>query len=285
MRIPPPAAPLACSVRGCRQRLPCAWTAPGPAPRATASTWPGRATSTCCSPQDRRAAAPGDSTAAVAARARLDAAGIGQPLIDDLRATVRALALPDAPVIVDLGSGTGAALAALVETCGGIGVGIDVSAAAALHAARRHADLTWVVANADRRLPLLDGSVDLVVSLHARRNPTECARVLTRHGRLILALPAADDLGALRAQVLGADSGRDRTEAAIAAHAPWFTLAARHRVQDTRRLSRDEAVAMVEATYRGGRASRLASIDALVDMEVTLASDVLVLTPGADAPA
>ena len=36
---------------------------------------------------------------------------------------------------------------------------------AATYAARRHPSLWWIVANADRRLPVLDASVDLVLSV------------------------------------------------------------------------------------------------------------------------
>src|SRR5690606_6437764 len=133
-------------------------------------------------PQDRRSRAPGDSTEAVEARARLVSAGVGRALFDAVAARASALELGACPVVADLGSGTGDALGALASVRPLNGVGIDLSVAAAGHAARRFPSLTWVVANADRRLPLLDRSVQLILSLNARRNPAECARVLEPGG-------------------------------------------------------------------------------------------------------
>ena len=101
-------------------------------------------------PQDRRSAAPGDSRAAVEARASLLAAGIGRTLIEAVANRAATLDLPDTPVVVDLGCGSGDALAALTKRAG-TGVGIDLSTAAVERAARHFPDRTWVIANADRR--------------------------------------------------------------------------------------------------------------------------------------
>ena len=80
-----------------------------------------------------------------------------------------ALELPSDAIAVDLGSGSrrdaGPTLAAIAPISG---IGIDLSVAAAEFAARRFPSLTWIVANADRRLPLQDASVDLVLSIHGR---------------------------------------------------------------------------------------------------------------------
>ena len=66
------------------------------------------------------------------------------------------------PVAADLGCGSGELLGALAAARDICGAGIDLSTAAVERAARRYPALTWVVANADRRLPLLDASVHLV---------------------------------------------------------------------------------------------------------------------------
>jgi SAM-dependent methyltransferase len=124
-------------------------------------------------PQDRRSSNAGDSKDAIAARASLLAAGVGRALVNAVAAKAAALDLPDDPVVVDLGSGSGDAIAALAERRSVVGVGIDLATAAAEHAARRFPSHTWVVANADRRLPLLDRSVHLLLSLYGRRNPEE----------------------------------------------------------------------------------------------------------------
>jgi SAM-dependent methyltransferase len=117
-------------------------------------------------------------------------AGIGRTFITDLVRCLTSLSLPVNGSVADLGAGTGDALAACVAAERTVaGIGIDLSTAAARHASRRFPDLTWVVANADRRLPLIDGRVSLFLSLHGRRNPAECARALAPTGFLLVAVP------------------------------------------------------------------------------------------------
>ena len=144
------------------------------------------------------------------------------------------------------------------------GIGVDLSTPAVEQAARAYPALTWVVANADRRLPLLDRSVDLVVSLHGRRSPDECARVLTRNGSLILGIPAHDDLIELRASVQGTRNRRGpvgesdrRTSAAVLAVVERFTLRRRQPVE------RAALTDLLKGTYRGARRSAAARVEAL----------------------
>jgi 23S rRNA (guanine745-N1)-methyltransferase len=227
-------------------------------------------------PQDRRSRAAGDTPAAVEARARLLASGVGRGVLDGFVQRAAALALPDTSCVVDLGSGSGDALASLAAMRAIDGVGIDLSAAAAEHAARRFPTLTWVVANADRRLPLLDMSVDLVLSLHGRRNPAECARVLNQGGFLLAGVPADDDLRELRAVVLGQAVERERAGALVAEHATFFTLVDRTSAREQHVLEPDALKDVLRATYRGERTSTAERIQALQRLEVTLASDFFV---------
>jgi 23S rRNA (guanine745-N1)-methyltransferase len=227
-------------------------------------------------PQDRRSLSPGDSRAAIAARARLLTAGVGRALIDDVVGRVLAFDLPDHAVVTDLGSGSGEALAAVADARSITGIGIDLSTAAAAHAARRFPRLMWVVANADRRLPLMDRTVALVLSLHGRRHPAECARVLTPDGRLIVAVPAPEDLIELRALVQGEGRERDRAGALLAEHTPLFTLTERFAVRDRHTLGRASLLDLLRGTYRGARAGAAARVNTSETLEVTIASDVFV---------
>jgi 23S rRNA (guanine745-N1)-methyltransferase len=225
-------------------------------------------------PQDRRSRAAGDSASAVAARASLLADGLGRTLIDAIATRASALELGDAPVIVDLGCGSGEALAALTETH--TGIGIDLSTHAIDRAARRFPNRTWVVANADRRLPLLDHSVDLVSSVHGRRNPREVARVL-RAGRYhLVAIPAADDLIELRELVQGTRVERDRKDAVLAEHDGSFLLLEHAVVRETLSLDRAALLKLLQGTYRGVRHGAADRVATLTRMTVTLASDLLV---------
>jgi 23S rRNA (guanine745-N1)-methyltransferase len=232
-------------------------------------------------PQDRKSGEPGDARSAVEARARLEDAGVGRALVEAVLARMATLGPAPGAVVVDLGCGTGSALAAASRSRDITGIGIDLSAAAVAHAARRWPGLTWVVANADRTLPLLDRSVDLLLSLHARRNPPEAARVLKPGGVLLVAVPAPDDLMELRAAVQGGAVSRDRVSGLVEECAPWLALVDRDRVVDRRRLDREGLQALLRATYRGARRAAAAQVDALDALDVTLASDVCVFTPAA----
>src|SRR5262249_24706918 len=154
--------------------------------------------------------------------ARLFAAGIGRSLVEAVRQRFEHLRLPADATVADLGSGSGDALAACLADSSATGAGIDLSIAASRHAARSFPAVTWAVANADRRLPFLDESLSLLLSLHGRRNPPECARVLALNGLLFVAVPAADDLVELRSLVQGKAIERSRVEALLKDHDGLF---------------------------------------------------------------
>jgi 23S rRNA (guanine745-N1)-methyltransferase len=229
-------------------------------------------------PQDRRSLDAGDSKEAVGARSRLLAAGIGRHVLDGVVNHAAALELSDDAVIADLGCGGGELMGALAARRAITGIGVDLSTAAIEQATRAYPDLTWVVANADRRLPLLDRSVDLVVSLHGRRNPGDCARVLTRDGWLIVGVPARDDLIELRHSVQGTAVDEDRSEALVAEYTPQFSLHERVTLRGRQRVEREGLIDLLRGTYRGARQSTIERVEALAAMEVTLATDVFVFT-------
>ena len=157
-----------------------------------------------------------------------------------------------------------------------VGIGIDLSTAAIERAARRFPDRTWVVANADRRLPLLDGSVDLVMSLHGRRNPPEVARVLAAK-RYLVAVPAADDLIELRELVQGSASSAIAASPSLTEHQSLFELVERSVIREAVDLDRASLLDLLHGTYRGVRKAAADRAAAIERMTVTMASDVFVL--------
>jgi 23S rRNA (guanine745-N1)-methyltransferase len=228
-------------------------------------------------PQDRRSPSPGDSKVAIEARAELERAGIGRDILGTVIDHILALDLPEDAVVVDLGAGSGEMLGQLSSRHSILGIGIDLSGAAAEHAARRFAALTWVVANADRRLPLRDGSVDLVVSINARRNPPECARILTATGFLCIVLPAPDDLIELRALVQGEGVERDRVGPLVSEHQAYFSVIEHTAARERHDLDRDALVKLLQGTYRGARPTAAARASALERATVTLSSEIVIL--------
>jgi len=270
-------------------------------------------------PQDRRSLQAGDSADAVTARAELLARGLGRALFDDLREVIASLASDvrhqergDSSMAraareqsksrrvpgtarrsptVELGSGTGALLQDLARDTDAAYIGIDLSTAAADHAARNtppelRPRCTWVVANADRRLPLVDGAASLVLSVHGRRNAPEVARILAPGGHWLVAVPGDDDLAELRAVLHGGASEPGRgaallTELTEGAGTPRaFTLVRRGTSRARHPVDKGTLDALCRATYRGlrrGEAARLAAQPAGSESCVTLHSDWLLL--------
>jgi len=269
---------LACSVRACGEPLVREGQSWG-CPRGHAFDLARSGYLNLLQPQDRRSSRAGDTPAALAARGRLGAAGIGRRLDDEILRGIRGLGLRERAVLLELGSGTGALLARLQRELGLETFGIDLSRPAIEHAARNLPGPTWIVANADRRLPIRPGAVDLVLSIHGRRNPAECARVLRSCGRLLVAVPAADDLLELRAAVQGAGLERERVLALLAELEQAFVLLERCTVRERRVLARAELLDLLVATYRGARAGAEMRVAALSELALTFASELLLFAP------
>lgn len=227
-------------------------------------------------PQDRRSREPGDPAAAVAARRRLLDAGAGAALLEALSAAVADLCLPPRARTLDVGSGEGSLLGALAARFDLEAAGVDLSVRAVDLAARRHSGVLWLVANADRGLPFADASLDLVISVTARRNPAECSRVLAPGGRLVVAVPAPDDLAELRAAVLGPAAPEDRAAKLVREHAPHFSPIGRRASRERRRFSAAQLADLLTSTYRGGRAGRLERAAGLDGLEVTQSHEIVV---------
>jgi 23S rRNA (guanine745-N1)-methyltransferase len=222
-------------------------------------------------PQDRRSKTPGDTPEAVNARRRFLDRGFAQPLV---QAIVDLLPLGRDEPLLDAGCGEGHHLGAFRRAHQVEGHGVDISIPAIDAASRRHRDCLFVVANADRFLPYADASFAAVASITARMNAEEFRRVLAPGGRLLVAIPGADDLVELREAVLGGRVERDRVERTIELF-PGFTLV-RHELAKT--IATLDPAAMIDvmtSSYRGLRPREREKLEAMSAMDVTLARDLL----------
>jgi 23S rRNA (guanine745-N1)-methyltransferase len=172
-------------------------------------------------PQDRRSKEPGDTAEAVAARRRLHDRGVTAPLLSAISEMVTASA---ADTVLDAGCGDGFYLGNLASRYGFAAHGVDISIPAVDAAARRYRGCHWSVANADRFVPYADHSCSLVMSITSRMNAAEFHRVLRDDGRLLVAIPAPDDLMELRG------AGRDRAPRTLETFARQFTPMAQRRI-------------------------------------------------------
>lgn len=227
-------------------------------------------------PQDRRSLDAGDARATAQARRELLDAGFGSAL-REVVSKIAAAHVAAEGTVADLGCGEGHFLAAVCARTALDGVGIDLSPHTIELAARRHPGLTWIVANADRRLPLVDASLALVMSIDGRRSRDEMARVLAPGGTLLVAVPAEDDLAELRASVLGEAHAESRAARVLAELAPHFEFVEQHRARQTVTLDTAGLERLALATYRCARERERTALRALERLDVTTSHDVLVL--------
>lgn len=222
-------------------------------------------------PQDRRSKSPGDPKEAVLARRRFLEAGHGDFLLEALREEIG-----EPAAMLDVGCGEGYFLGSLAG--GREAHGVDLSVPAIDLAARRWPDVSWWVVNADRALPFADGSFDLALSIAGRRPAAELRRVLRPDGRLVVAVPAEDDLIELREAVQGEGVLRSRLEKVVEELA-GFELEARRTVRTMANLEPEAVRDALASTYRGARASQRERVEQLGPMPVTLSFELARFRP------
>jgi len=215
-------------------------------------------------PQDKRSKEPGDAAEAVAARRRLHDRGVTSPLLDAIAAMA---AGTSDDVVLDAGCGDGFYLGSIAGRSGCSAHGVDISIPAIDAAARRYPGYEWIVANADRFVPYAAATFSRVLSITARMNSAEFRRVLRDDGKLLIAIPAPDDLVELRG------TGRDRVSRTIETFANDFTLLDQRRATTVSDLDREAVHDVLLSIYR----PRV--IEKVNGMRVTFSLDVLLFAP------
>ena len=259
---------LLCSVRGCGQPL-ARTSGVYACPKKHSFDVARSGYLNLLQPQERRSKNPGDSAEAVAARRRLHDRGITAPLFEAIRELTGATA---ADHVLDAGCGDGYYLGSLANATGCVAHGIDISIPAIDAAARRYPACEWIVANADRQIPYADATFSLVLSITARRNAPEFHRVLRPTGRLLVAIPAPEDLIELR----GAE--RDRIESTVEAFQPQFRLLSQVRATTTADLDAASVQDILLSIYRPLQANPPEA------GRVTFSLDLLLFQPVAAPP-
>ena len=229
-------------------------------------------------PQDKKSANPGDNREAVLARHRWLERGHAAGLVAALKSWI-----PDSCPhmrILDIGCGDGSFGPALFQNHSTNFCGIDLSKGAiklaAIQSAKSWPEATWVLANADRGLPVLDSSVDCVVSLFGRRPAAEISRVLGPSGCCVVAVPGEDDLIELREQVQKEGKRRNRVDAIVEEMDDNGLACIEQKQWSTKiEIGPNEIADALAMTYRAGRRSEQSLVAAIGATKVTLAADLM----------
>jgi 23S rRNA (guanine745-N1)-methyltransferase len=214
----------------------------------------------------RRSNNPGDDKAMIQARRRFFDSGAFDPVAEKISHLLSGI---PHPVILDCGCGEGHFLGALSGSAGGIAppsdsepagraslseraekfFGVDVSKEAIRCAAKRYKDVTCIVANGMRALPVADHSMDVILSVLAPRNIEEFARILKPDGKLILGVPGPNHLIELRTLLsTAAGDFEEKADEAAAKCAPLFTETDRASVSYEITLNSEQIADLIQMT-------------------------------------
>lgn len=193
--------------------------------------------------------------------------GVTQPLFCAME---KALSANAQDTVLDVGAGDGFYLGNLAAATNCTASGVDISITAMDAAARRYRECEWIVANADRFIPYAEHSFSVLISITGRMNPDEFWRVLKPDGKLLIAIPAPDDLIELRGE------GRDRVTRTVELFASRFRLMGQQRTTTTAQLNEAAIENILLSIYRPMQLKRPEA------MRVTLSLDLLLfeLTEG-----
>jgi len=177
------------------------------------------------------------------------------------------IAASSSDVVLDAGCGDGFYPGTLARRDGFAAHGIDISIPAVNAAAQRYPEYEWIVANADRFVPYADRSFSIVLSITARMNAPEFRRILRDDGRLLIAIPAPQDLIELRG------AGRDRLARTVDTFARDFALIDQRSVTTTANLDATGVQDILLSIYRPMRSQPVEA------MQVTFSLDLLLFRP------
>ncbi len=192
----------------------------------------------------RKSKNPGDDKAMIQARRRFFDSGAFDPLTTLISKSAIGNRQSSMSTL-DCGCGEGHFLGAL----SGPRFGVDVSKEAIRCAAKRYKDITWIVANGMRELPVADDSMDCILSVLAPRNIEEFARILKPNGQLTLGVPGPNHLIELRSQLTDhADDFEEKADEAVTKCAPQFAETHRESLSYSQLLNCEQIADLIQMT-------------------------------------
>jgi len=215
----------------------------------------------------------GDSKEMVAARRRFLDSGAYEPLRQKLCELVLDTAPAGAVNILDAGCGEGYYTGAVAKAVAQSGrelnmIGADISKSATAYAAKRDKLSRYITANS-YKLPIENGSADIILSLFAPAPAEEFKRILKETGRVIMAVPGTEHLWELKEAIYDEPYKNDEDKHSL----EGFKLQRREKLSYRAKINGADNVqalfSMTPYIHRTGRESmeRLRAIEAI---ELTL---------------
>jgi 23S rRNA (guanine745-N1)-methyltransferase len=221
----------------------------------------------------------GDTAAMIAAREAFLDAGHFDPLAAAL--VEHARGAPAEGCVLDLGAGTGAQLAAVLDALPGRhGLALDVSRSALRRAARAHPRIGAVGCDIWGKLPVRSAAAALVLNVFAPRNGEEIARVMARDALLVVVTPTPRHLEELIGPLglLRVDSRKDeRLERELGARLEIVSREEREWRMSLGAGDLEAVVMMGPSAFHMGQPELRARIEALPERVAASASVTLTL--------
>ncbi len=130
-------------------------------------------------------------------RQRVYQDGFYEPLIKAITGILKQHISTPSPLVVDAGCGEGYFLEQIVSRFPSRGIGFDISKEAVRMASKTSKDILWMVADLSD-IPVKNGQANAILNILTPASYAEFARVLTKGGLIIKAIPGAAYLKELR---------------------------------------------------------------------------------------
>jgi SAM-dependent methyltransferase len=151
-------------------------------------------------------------------------------------------------------------------------LGVDISKEAVRLAARRYKEISFVVADVKRKLPLVGSSVQLLLDIFAPRNGSEFARLLDPAGVLLVVIPGPDHLANLPSTLKPLGMETHKRQRLVEQMAPFFRLAGEQRLSYDVALDGESLGQLIQMTpnYRHLSPAQVSKLKSVPEMQVRL---------------
>jgi 23S rRNA (guanine745-N1)-methyltransferase len=156
--------------------------------------------------------------------------------------------------------------------------GVDISKPAVKCAAKKDKKSCWLIGNVMQKLPVVDNSMDCVLSILAPRHIQEISRVLKPNGVVVVGIPGDNHLIELRKLLLAEDkSFQSKEQKEIEKFSPFFEHFKTKEVEYSVMLNNVQLTHLVKMTPMYWKASKTVIETILKQEELTITVNLKLL--------